>query len=54
LNAAAKDEGKGKRKELPKMETSTPVANARAGSSKQLADYSVYKGRGRYANAGYF
>lgn len=54
LNAAAKDEGKGKRRELPKMETSTPVANARAGSSKQLADYSVYKGRGRYANAGYF
>ncbi|KAJ7629885.1 hypothetical protein B0H17DRAFT_1109384 [Mycena rosella] len=32
-----------------KTETSTPVANARASSSKQLADYSAYKGRGRYA-----
>ncbi|KAJ7747243.1 DNA repair protein endonuclease SAE2/CtIP C-terminus-domain-containing protein [Mycena metata] len=48
----AKDKGKGKQRELQvKTETSTPsVTNARASSSKQLADYSGFKGRGRYAN----
>ncbi|KAJ7680643.1 DNA repair protein endonuclease SAE2/CtIP C-terminus-domain-containing protein [Mycena polygramma] len=54
LKGTVKDKGKGKLRELlPKMETSTPVANmnARASSSKQLADYSGFKGRGRYANA---
>ncbi|KAF7315684.1 SAE2 domain-containing protein [Mycena indigotica] len=29
----------------------TPVPKAQAGSSKQSIDYSVYKGRGRYANS---
>ncbi|KAJ7497593.1 hypothetical protein FB451DRAFT_1212053 [Mycena latifolia] len=48
-----KDKGKGIEKQFAaKTETSTPVANARASSSKQLADYSAYKGRGRYANDG--
>ncbi|KAJ7045824.1 DNA repair protein endonuclease SAE2/CtIP C-terminus-domain-containing protein [Mycena alexandri] len=54
LKDGAKDKGKGKQKEWQvKTETSTPsVTNARASSSKQLADYSGYKGRGRYANDG--
>lgn len=44
-----KDRGKGKQREFLKLvETSTPVTNARASSSKQLADYSAFKGRGRY------
>ncbi|KAJ7772658.1 hypothetical protein DFH07DRAFT_953118 [Mycena maculata] len=46
---AAQDKGKGRQNEL-KMEA-TPV-NARASSSKQLTDYSTYKGRGRYARDG--
>lgn len=47
------DKGKGKQPELlAKLETSTPVANARASSSKQLTDYSGFKGRGRYAKDG--
>ncbi|KAJ6587206.1 hypothetical protein DFH09DRAFT_1142886 [Mycena vulgaris] len=50
---AVKGKGKGKGTELMvKSEISTPVANARASSSKQLTDYSAYKGRGRYANDG--
>ncbi|KAJ6476047.1 DNA repair protein endonuclease SAE2/CtIP C-terminus-domain-containing protein [Mycena vitilis] len=55
LKGTVKDKGKGKLRELlPKIETSTPVANtnARASSSKHLADYSGFKGRGRYANDG--
>ncbi|KAJ7072046.1 DNA repair protein endonuclease SAE2/CtIP C-terminus-domain-containing protein [Mycena amicta] len=32
-----------------KSEFQTPVVNAHASSSKQSTDYSVYKGRGRYA-----
>ncbi|KAK7005792.1 hypothetical protein R3P38DRAFT_2556497 [Favolaschia claudopus] len=43
------DTGKGKQKELLKTAIKTPV-NYRASSSKQPVDYSVYKGRGRYAN----
>jgi hypothetical protein len=45
--------GKGKEFTV-KGETTTPVptANARANSSKRLADYSAYKGRGRYAHDG--
>ncbi|KAF7361620.1 hypothetical protein MVEN_00505300 [Mycena venus] len=52
LKGTVKDHGKGKQKELFKKEARTPVANtnARASSSKQLTDYSVFKGRGRYAN----
>ncbi|KAJ6594227.1 hypothetical protein B0H19DRAFT_1094541 [Mycena capillaripes] len=49
LKGTVKDRGKGKQAELLKMDTSTPVTNARASSSKHLADYSAYKGRGRYA-----
>ncbi|KAJ7141512.1 DNA repair protein endonuclease SAE2/CtIP C-terminus-domain-containing protein [Mycena epipterygia] len=53
IKGAVMDQGKRKQPELlAKLETSTPVANARASSSKQLADYSGYKGRGRYANDG--
>ncbi|KAJ7187945.1 hypothetical protein C8R46DRAFT_1053135 [Mycena filopes] len=56
LKDGGKDKGKGKQRALQvKMETSTPVTtaiNARASSSKQLADYSGFKGRGRYANDG--
>ncbi|KAF8139497.1 hypothetical protein K438DRAFT_1879854 [Mycena galopus ATCC 62051] len=53
--STVKDSGKGKQRELIKVLTKTPVVktpvvNARATSSKQLADYSAYKGRGRYAH----
>lgn len=53
-DSTSKSEGKGKERQVtvkPKSSTSTPT-NARASSSKQLADYSSYKGRGRYANVG--
>ncbi|KAJ7647055.1 DNA repair protein endonuclease SAE2/CtIP C-terminus-domain-containing protein [Roridomyces roridus] len=41
---------KGKMREL-KLETVTPVSNAHASSSKQLTDYSAFKGRGRYGRS---
>ncbi|KAJ6499001.1 hypothetical protein C8R45DRAFT_1093270 [Mycena sanguinolenta] len=49
VKGTVKDSGKGKQRELFKTLTKTPV-HAQASSSKQLADYSAYKGRGRYAN----
>ncbi|KAJ7268682.1 DNA repair protein endonuclease SAE2/CtIP C-terminus-domain-containing protein [Mycena haematopus] len=49
LKGTVRESGKGKQRELLKTLTKTPV-NAHASSSKQLADYSVYKGRGRYAS----
>ncbi|KAJ7091097.1 DNA repair protein endonuclease SAE2/CtIP C-terminus-domain-containing protein [Mycena epipterygia] len=53
IKGAVMDKGKRKQPELlAKLETPTPVANARASSSKQLTDYSSYKGRGRYAKDG--
>ncbi|KAF7376418.1 SAE2 domain-containing protein [Mycena sanguinolenta] len=48
VKGIVKDSGKGKQRELFKTLTKTPV-HAQASSSKQLADYSAYKGRGRYA-----
>jgi hypothetical protein len=55
LRGTVKDSGKGKQRELFKSAiktpvVNTPVTNARTSSSKQLADYSAFKGRGRYAN----
>ncbi|KAJ7495967.1 DNA repair protein endonuclease SAE2/CtIP C-terminus-domain-containing protein [Mycena galericulata] len=48
---ATKDREKAKPKEF-KLETMTPAPNAQGSSSKDLADYSTYKGRGRYARDG--
>ncbi|KAJ7217745.1 DNA repair protein endonuclease SAE2/CtIP C-terminus-domain-containing protein [Mycena pura] len=54
VKIAGKNSGKGRQNETPiKMETPPPITNMHASSSRQLADYSAYKGRGRYANDGF-